>query len=795
MTNEINEIHELVPVVPLRDIVVYPHMAVPLFVGRSKSISAIAEAHATKQRVLLVTQLSDEVDDPVAEDLYRVGTYAKILQLMKLPDGTSKVLVEGVSRAKVENYYADMPFIAAKIQIMVSAEDESKYAEYESLVKALVSSFKTLADMSTQVPRDVLSAIMSDHHLDRLVDMIAAQVQAPVDKKQDVLAAEDLVERASALLQMLMTEIEVLELEKTIKDRVKAQVERNQKEYYLNEQIKAIYKELGDADEAQELDKLKARVEEAGMSDEATQKALNEIKKLKSMPPASAESAVSRNYIDTLLSLPWSKRTRIKKDLSLAEQILNEDHYGLEKVKERILEYLAVQQRMRKLKGPILCLVGPPGVGKTSLGQSIARATGRKYVRMALGGVKDEAEIRGHRRTYIGALPGQIIQKMAKASVNNPLFLLDEIDKMSNDFRGDPASAMLEVLDPEQNNTFNDHYLELDYDLSDVMFIATANTLDIPEALRDRMEIIYLSGYTEEEKRNIALRYLLPKAIKESGLKRGEIEVDETVIVDIIRYYSREAGVRRLQQELNKLCRKVVKQILLSKPDAVIKINSENLVEYLGVKRYDFGIAQHEHKVGEVTGLAWTEVGGDLLTIEAVRLPGKGKLRSTGKLGEVMQESIQAAMSVVRKIGARYGIAPESFDQSDMHVHVPEGATPKDGPSAGTAMCTAMISAMSDIPVSKDVAMTGEITLRGDVLPIGGLKEKLLAALRGGISTVLIPAQNEKDLLEIPQNVKDHLKIIPVKTIDEVLEKALFRPLRDMESGTRGRVDPGSLPL
>ena len=782
-----DEIHELIPVVPLRDIVVYPYMAVPLFVGREKSVAAISEAQATQQKILLVTQKSDAVDKPESKDFYRVGTYAKILQLMKLPDGTFKVLVEGIERAKVVQYYDDMAFIAAKIELF-KLEKALLPSDEKGFVKALLSSFKTLAEMSGQVAKEVLSSILSDTHLSRLIDTIAAQIQASVDKKQKILSLQDLNDRAAYLLQLLIADIDVLELEQNIKKRVKSQVEKNQREYYLNEQIKAIYKELGDIDESQERDLLKEKVKKAKMSKEAQTKAYAELKKLKAMSPTSAEASVSRNYVETLVNLPRSKKTRIKKDLLQAEQVLDADHYGLEKVKERIVEYLAVQQRMKKLKGPILCLVGPPGVGKTSLGQSVARATGRKYVRMALGGVKDEAEIRGHRRTYIGALPGQIMQKVAKVEVNNPLFLLDEIDKMATDFRGDPASAMLEVLDPEQNSTFNDHYLDIDYDLSDVMFVATANTLNIPDALRDRMEIIHLSGYTEDEKMNIALNYLLPKAIKENGLKSDELVVDDKVIMDIIRYYTREAGVRRLQQALNKLCRKAVKQILITenkrdkktkatksaKKAKSIHIRSANLSDYLGVRRYDYGLAQDSHKIGQVTGLAWTEVGGDLLTIEAVAVSGKGKLKITGKLGDVMQESVHAAMTVVRMKAKAYEVPDDFHENHDFHIHVPEGATPKDGPSAGIAMCTAMISAIAGIPVRKEVAMTGEITLRGDVLPIGGLKEKLLAALRGGVTTVLIPKDNEKDLQEIPDKVKYSLAIIPVKTIDEVLSRALF---------------------
>ncbi len=772
-SNEKQSVEELVPVVPLRDIVVYPYMAVPLFVGREKSIAAISEAHATRQKILLMTQKTDEVDNPKVKDLHTTGTYARILQLMKLPDGTYKVLVEGIRRAKVLKYYEEAPFIAAQIELIETVNDLSE-ADESGFVRAILSSFKSLSEMGGQIPKEIISSILSDTNLTRLIDTVVAQVHSPVAKKQEVLEAETLQQRAALLLKLLIAETEVLELERNIKDRVKSQVERNQREYYLNEQIKAIYKEMGDVDETQEFEQLREKIEQAKMSAEATEKAFSELKKLKSMPPASAESSVSRNYIEALTGLPWSKRTRVKKDLLQAEKILNTDHYGLEKVKERILEYLAVQQRMRKIKGPILCLVGPPGVGKTSLGQSIARATGRKYVRMSLGGVKDEAEIRGHRRTYIGALPGQIMQKINKVQVNNPLFLLDEIDKMASNFRGDPASAMLEVLDPEQNNAFNDHYLDVDYDLSDVMFVATANSLNIPDALRDRMEIIYLSGYTEDEKKNIAKNYLLPKAIKDNGLKESEISIADKVIEDIIRYYTREAGVRRLQQELNKLCRKAVKHILLTKDGKKVSINSKNLEKYLGVRRYDFGLVQQQDKVGQVTGLAWTEVGGDLLTIEAVATIGKGKLKTTGKLGDVMQESIHAALTVVRTIAKNYGIEDDFYEKKDFHIHVPEGATPKDGPSAGVAMCTAVLSSLTSIPVRRDVAMTGEITLRGDVLPIGGLKEKLLAALRGGIKTVLIPYDNKKDLQEIPQNVKDGLEIITVKRIDEVLERALL---------------------
>ena len=767
-----DEIKELVPVVPLRDFVIYPYMAAPLFVGRQKSIAAISEANSTKQKILLVTQKSYDVDEPTAKDLNEVGTYSKILQLMKLPDGTYKALVEGVCRAQVDQYHDDMSYIAARLHL-IQAKNDIKASDEKGYIKALLSSFKKLSDMSGQVPREILSSILSDTYLPRLIDTITVQIPLNLDKKQYILSSENIQERASTLLQLLLSEIEILELEKSIKERVKSQVEKNQRDYYLNEQLKAIYKELGDIDDVQELESLKEKIIKAKMSKEATEKALNELRKLKSMPPTSSESAVSRNYIETIISLPWSAQTKIKKSLLDAEAVLNSDHYGLEKVKERILEYLAVQKRMKKIKGSILCLVGPPGVGKTSLGRSIARATGRKYLRMSLGGVKDEAEIRGHRRTYIGALPGQIIQKLIKAKVNNPLFLLDEIDKMSTDFRGDPSSAMLEVLDPEQNDNFNDHYLEIDYDLSKVMFVATANSLDISDALRDRMEIIYLSGYAEDEKLHIAEKYLIKKAIRDNALSSEEIFISRKVILKIIRYYTREAGIRRLQQELNKLCRKVVKKILLGKNSTKHNITLKALDNYLGVRRYDFGSVQHVHKVGQVTGLAWTEVGGDLLTIEAVSIPGKGKLKMTGKLGDVMQESIHAGMTVVRTKAKSYKISQNFYESLDFHIHIPEGAIPKDGPSAGIGMCTAMISSITDIPVRKDVAMTGEITLGGDILPIGGLKEKLLAALRGGVNTVLIPKSNQKDLKEIPTNVKNDLTIIPVKTIDEVLKLAL----------------------
>lgn len=772
--NEKVVINEIVPIVPLRDIVVFPYMAIPLFVGRDKSIAAIKEAHSNKQNILLVSQKIDDIEYPEIKDLYEIGTYTKILQLMKLPDGTFKVLVEGIRRAKINKYFNDFPFIGCKIHLIKYKNDLNEN-NTNGFIKALLSSFKILAELSGQISKEVLTSIISDNYLPRIIDTVTAQIQTSIEKKQSILESTSLNERSSLILQILISETEILNLERNIKERVKSQVEKNQKEYYLNEQLKAIYKEMGDVDDFQEYDLLKEKIEKSQMSKESTEKAFNELKKLRSMPPSSAESSVSRNYIEVLLNLPWLKRNRIKKNLCNAKKILNQDHFGLKKIKERILEYLAVQQRMKKIKGPILCLIGPPGVGKTSLGKSIAKATGRKYIRMALGGIKDEAEIRGHRRTYIGALPGQIIQKINKVNVNNPLFLLDEIDKMSYDFRGDPASAMLEVLDPEQNNTFNDHYLEIDYDLSNIMFIATANSTNIREALKDRMEIIYLSGYTEEEKNYIGKYHLIPKSIKENGLRKKEIYFENNILNTIIRYYTRESGIRNLQKEINKICRKVVKIILSSKNTNYICIKEDNIIDYIGIKKYSYGKSQKENMIGKVTGLAWTEVGGDLLFIESVVTSGKGKLKLTGHLGEVMKESIHAAFTIVRIQSKKYNISENFYEKHNFHIHVPEGATPKDGPSAGIAMCTAILSSILKTPIHKNIAMTGEITLEGNILPIGGLKEKLLAALRGNIKKVLIPYKNKKDLKDISKNVLSKIKILFVKTIDNVFNKSLLK--------------------
>ena len=763
-------LNKLIPVLPLRDVVVYPFMVIPLFVGRDKSVAAISEAMSTDQKILLLSQNSTKEDEPDIGDLYKIGTYASILQMMKLPDGTLKILVEGDQRVKVNEFHQDMPYLAANIQVL---SDTPFSKNNEPLIRLLQSQFEQYVKLNKKIPPETVVSVTSDSDLSKATDTIAAHMLLKIEDRQAILECLDVEKRAELLIGYMESEIDILEVEKSIRNRVKTQMEKNQREYYLNEQMKAIQKELGGDEEADEFEQYEKRIASAGMSEEATKKAESELKKLKLMPSSSSESSVCRNYIDALLNVPWSKRTRVKKDLVLAEKYLDEDHYGLNKVKERILEYLAVQQRKRKLKGPILCLVGPPGVGKTSLGQSIARSTGRKYIRMALGGVRDEAEIRGHRRTYIGSMPGQIIQKMTKSGVRNPLFLLDEVDKMSTDFRGDPASAMLEVLDPEQNHSFNDHYLEVDYDLSDVMFVATANSLNIPGPLLDRMEVIRLSGYTEDEKLNIAKKYLVKKNILANGLKENEIEISDGVIIDIVRYYTREAGVRSLEREIAKICRKVVKEILLNKKLKKIKITTKNIDKYLGVRRFSFGVAEQENAIGQVTGLAWTEVGGELLIIEATAIPGKGKIIRTGKLGEVMQESIQAAVTVVRSRCKLLNIDEKFHENMDLHVHVPEGATPKDGPSAGIGMCTALVSALTQKPVRSDVAMTGEITLRGDVLPIGGLKEKLLAALRGGIKTVIIPDENKKDLIEMPEKITKSLKIIPVKKIDQVLDIAL----------------------
>ena len=771
---------------PLRDVVVYPHMVLPLFVGRPKSIAALEAAMANDDPVFLLAQLDPNTEDPKAEDLHQTGTVAQVLQVLKLPDGTVKVLVEGIRRARALTVDETGGLFLSHVEAIDENSDKDN-PEIEALRRTLLTQFEQYAKLNKKIPAEVISTISSIDDNSRLADTVAAHLQLKLEQRQYVLETAGIVERLEFLLAQLEAELDIMQVEKRIRGRVKRQMEKSQREYYLNEQVKAIQKELGEEDERGELDALENKIKEAGMSKEAEEKCLSELKKLKMMPPMSAESTVVRNYIDTLLELPWKKKSRVSKDIAKADLILNADHYGLEKVKERILEYLAVQKRMDKLKGPILCLVGPPGVGKTSLGESIAKATGRQYVRMALGGVRDESEIRGHRRTYIGSMPGKILQNMAKAGVKNPLFLLDEIDKMGSDFRGDPASALLEVLDPEQNNKFADHYAEVDYDLSDVMFIATSNSLNIPTPLLDRMEIIRLSGYTEDEKINIAMQYLVPKQMKRNGVKEGELVVDESAVRDIIRYYTREAGVRSLDREIAKICRKVVMQVTLNedkkkasksktvskaKPKA-IKVTEKNLHDYLGVRRFDYGVAESENRIGQVTGLAWTEVGGELLTVEAVALPGKGTIQCTGQLGDVMKESVSAAWSVVRSRAESVGLAPDFYEKKDIHVHVPEGATPKDGPSAGIAMTLAMVSAFTKIPVRADVAMTGEITLRGEVLPIGGLKEKLLAALRGGIKHVLIPKDNVKDLEEIPENVKTGLTIHPVKWIDEVLALGL----------------------
>ncbi|MEJ2763295.1 endopeptidase La [Photobacterium sp. MCCC 1A19761] len=760
-----------IPVLPLRDVVVYPHMVIPLFVGRDKSIRCLESAMDDNKQILLVAQKEAATDEPAIEDLYSVGTVATILQLLKLPDGTVKVLVEGQQRAKVNNLRDD-EFFVADAEFLVTQEMDER--EQEVLVRTAINQFEGFIKLNKKIPPEVLTSLNGIDEAARLADTIAAHMPLKLADKQKVLEIIEITERLEFLMAMMESEIDLLQVEKRIRGRVKKQMEKSQREYYLNEQMKAIQKELGELDDApDEFESLKKKIDESKMPAEAREKTEQELQKLKMMSPMSAEATVVRGYIDWMLSVPWYKRSKVKKNLAKAEEVLNADHYGLERVKERILEYLAVQSRINKLKGPILCLVGPPGVGKTSLGQSIAAATGRQYVRMALGGVRDEAEIRGHRRTYIGSMPGKLIQKMAKVGVKNPLFLLDEIDKMSSDMRGDPASALLEVLDPEQNNAFNDHYLEVDYDLSDVMFVATSNSMNIPGPLLDRMEVIRLSGYTEDEKLNIAKRHLLDKQIKRNGLKPGEIEVDDSALIGIIRYYTREAGVRSLEREISKLCRKAVKEILLNPETKKVSISQVNLKDYLGVQRFDYGKAEESNRVGQVTGLAWTEVGGDLLTIETESMPGKGKLTFTGSLGDVMQESIQAAMTVVRSRAERLGIDKDFYEKRDIHVHVPEGATPKDGPSAGIAMCTALVSSLTGNPVRGDVAMTGEITLRGEVLPIGGLKEKLLAAHRGGIKTVLIPKENERDLEEIPDNVIADLEVRPVRWIDEVLTVAL----------------------
>ena len=776
----------IVPVLPLRDVVVYPHMVIPLFVGREKSIRALDEAMSDNKQILLVAQQSAEVDEPKAEDLHRVGTLSNILQLLKLPDGTIKVLVEGTQRARIIDLQDSEDHFSAQISLIETPKLEDD-KELEIMSRSIVNLFDQYVKLNKKVPPEILTSLSGIDDPARLADTIAAHMSLKLEEKQKVLETEDVRERLEHIMALIEGELDILQVEKRIRGRVKQQMEKSQREYYLNEQMKAIQKELGDMDEApNELDDLAKKIEEAGMPKEAREKAEAELNKLKMMSPMSAEATVVRNYIDWLVSVPWKKKTRVRNDLARAEKILNEDHYGLEKVKERILEYLAVQQRVKKLRGPILCLVGPPGVGKTSLGKSIARATGRKYTRMSLGGVRDEAEIRGHRRTYIGSMPGKIIQNLSKVGVRNPLFLLDEIDKMAMDFRGDPSSALLEVLDPEQNNTFVDHYLEVEYDLSDVMFVATSNSLNIPGPLLDRMEVIRLAGYTEDEKTNIAINYLIPKQLKNNGLKASELTIQKSAIVDIIRHYTREAGVRNLEREIAKICRKVVKEHLLKKTVRKTVVSSKNLEKYLGVPRFRYGKAEEKDQIGQVTGLAWTEVGGELLTIETGVVPGKGAIIRTGQLGDVMKESIEAARTVVRSRADVLGIPDDFFEKHDLHVHVPEGATPKDGPSAGIGMCTALVSAITRIPVRADVAMTGEITLRGEVLPIGGLKEKLLAAHRGGITTVIIPQENEKDLAEIPKNIKSKLEIIPVRWVDEVLDIALTKQPEPL-SGTSSK--------
>jgi ATP-dependent Lon protease len=776
-----------VPVLPLRDVVVYPHMVIPLFVGREKSILALDIAMKADKRIVLIAQKQADVDDPKPDDLYRIGTVATILQLLKLPDGTVKVLVEGVERTRIDGLAADDMFTAE----ITALPDLEQYDEREMdvLTRSVITQFEQYVKLNKKVPPEILTSLAGIEQPGRLADTVAAHMSLKLAEKQKVLEIQDVRKRLEHLLAVIEGEMDVLQIEKRIRGRVKQQMEKSQREYYLNEQMKAIQKELGEMEDGpNEMAELEQKVVKAGMSKEARDKATAELNKLKLMSPMSAEATVVRNYVDWLVKVPWKKRTKIHKDIARAEKVLDEDHYGLEKVKERIVEYLAVQQRVNTLKGPILCLVGPPGVGKTSLGQSIARSTNRKFVRMSLGGVRDEAEIRGHRRTYIGSMPGKIIQNMAKAGVHNPLFLLDEVDKMAMDFRGDPSSALLEVLDPEQNSAFSDHYLEVDFDLSQVMFVCTANTLNIPPPLLDRMEVIRIPGYTEDEKLNIAKRYLVKKQTKNNGLKPEELRITDSSILDMIRHYTREAGVRNLEREISKICRKAVKQMLLKPSPKGLTVTPKSLDKYLGVRRFRYGKAEEADHIGQVTGLAWTEVGGELLTIESAIVPGKGKLIHTGQLGEVMQESIQAAMTVVRSRAQVLGLEQDFYQKNDVHIHVPEGATPKDGPSAGIGMCTALVSALTRIPVRSDVAMTGEITLRGEVLPIGGLKEKLLAAHRGGITTVLIPDENVKDLAEIPSNIKEKLEIKPVKWIDEVLQFSM----RNMPQPVAAEAEPAN---
>lgn len=778
------------PLLPLRDVVVFPHMVIPLFVGRAKSIKALESAMSSDRRIVLIAQKVAGKDEPSVEDMFDTGCVANILQMLKLPDGTVKVLVEGLQRALVQEVSEDGEQFTASVTPVSPDQADSESSEVEALRRALMQQFDQYVKLNKKIPSEILNSIASIDEVGRLADTIAAHLPLQLDGKQEVLALINVRDRLDNLFAQIEREVDILNVDKRIRSRVKRQMEKNQRDFYLNEQVKAIQKELGEGEEGADLEELEKKIKATRLSKEARKKCESELKKLKLMSPMSAEATVVRNYLDVLLGLPWSKKSKVKHDLPAAEDVLNADHFGLEKVKERILEYLAVQQRVDKVKAPILCLVGPPGVGKTSLGQSIAKATGRKYVRMALGGVRDEAEIRGHRRTYIGAMPGKVLQSLTKVSVRNPLFLLDEIDKLGTDFRGDPSSALLEVLDPEQNHTFQDHYAEVDFDLSDVMFVATSNSMNIPGPLLDRMEVIRLSGYTEDEKVNIAMQYLLPKQIENNGLKASEVEVQESAVRDVVRYYTREAGVRSLEREISKICRKVVKGLLLKKLQAQVVVNSANLAEFLGVQKYTFGRAEQQDQVGQVVGLAWTEVGGDLLTIEAATAPGKGVITRTGSLGDVMKESVEAARTVVRSRAASLGIQEEAFEKKDIHIHVPDGATPKDGPSAGAAMTTAMVSALTGIPVKATVAMTGEITLRGEVTAIGGLKEKLLAALRGDIKTVLIPEENVKDLEEIPDNVKEGLEIIPVRWIDRVLELALVRLPAPLEAAVPDAAPP-----
>jgi len=779
------------PLLPLRDVVVFPHMVIPLFVGRPKSIKALEAAMEAGRQIMLVAQKAAGKDEPRADDMFEIGCVSSILQMLKLPDGTVKVLVEGIQRASTRDIDDNGEhFVAEAVPVAPQTETSP---EVEALRRAVTQQFDQYVKLNKKIPPEILTSIAGIDDPGRLADTIAAHLPLKLEAKQSVLDLFDIAQRLEKLLELLEHEVDILQVEKRIRGRVKRQMEKSQREYYLNEQVKAIQKELGDGEEGADLEELEKKIKAARMPKEARKKADSELKKLKLMSPMSAEATVVRNYLDTLIGLPWAKKTKIKHDLGHASDVLNEDHYGLEKVKDRILEYLAVQQRVDKVKAPILCLVGPPGVGKTSLGQSVARATGRKFVRMALGGVRDEAEIRGHRRTYIGSMPGKVLQNLTKVGTRNPLFLLDEIDKLGMDFRGDPSSALLEVLDPEQNHTFSDHYIELDFDLSDVMFVATSNSMNIPPALLDRMEVIRLAGYTEDEKLNIAQRYLLPKQQENNGVKSDELELTEGAIRGIIRYYTREAGVRSLEREVSKVCRKVVKSIQLKQQDGKAVITEENLNDYLGVRKYDFGRAEKKNQVGQVVGLAWTEVGGDLLTIESAVMPGKGNIIRTGSLGDVMKESVEAARTVIRSRAARLGIKDEMFEKRDIHIHVPDGATPKDGPSAGAAMATAFVSALTGIPVRANVAMTGEITLRGEVTAIGGLKEKLLAAHRGGITTVMIPEENVKDLQDIPENVKSQIEIIPVRWVDKVLEVALEAqplPLPDEEGAKDAAAAP-----